>query len=77
MPVYLGLPMLDLSKTVTLVWLCKTKIWWKCMLYGYRQLHCPCKNRWYLERYCKRFCKEMCFSNFEIDRPLPKGKIKK
>ena len=29
-----------------IVWLCKTKIRWKCiiLLFGYRQLHCSCKT---------------------------------
>ena len=56
--------------------LCKTKIWWKCkaLLYGYKQLHCSCKNRWYLQRYCKRFEKETDTSNYEIYRPLSIGK---
>ena len=36
-PVYLGLSILDLGKTV-MVWLFKAKIWWKfkTLLYGYR-----------------------------------------
>ena len=38
--VYLGLSILELSKILAwvLVWLCKTKIWWKSktVLYGYR-----------------------------------------
>ena len=46
-PVYLGLSILDLSKTV---WLCKTKIWRKSktVSYGYRQFHWIHKSRWYL-----------------------------
>ena len=46
------------------------------LLYGYRQLHCLCKNRRYLQRY---FRKETRFDNinYELDRPLPKGKNKK
>ena len=49
-PVYFGLSMLDLSKTITYeFWydFCKTKIRGKCktLLYGYRQLHCLCKDR--------------------------------
>ena len=46
------------------------------MLYGYRQPHCLCKNRIYLQRHCdveKRFDA----SNYKIDRPLPLGKNKK
>ena len=49
-------------------------MWWKYKnLYGHGQLHCSCKSKWYLQRYCRRFNT----SNFEIDRPLPKGKNKK
>ena len=37
-PVYLGLSILDLCKTNAwiLIWLCKTKIWWKCKTLLYR-----------------------------------------
>ena len=51
--VYLGLSTLKLGKILVyefLVWLCKTKISResKILLYGYRELHCIHKNRWYL-----------------------------
>ena len=47
------------------------------MLYGYRQLHCTCKNKWndiyndIAEDVETRFYT----SNFELERPLPKGLI--
>ena len=48
------------------------------MLYGYRQLHCSCKN---IDNIYKDIAEdiETWFetSNFEIDSPLPKGKNKK
>ena len=59
-----------------LVWLSKTKIWWKykALLYGYRQLHCSCENRWYLPNIGEDFEKRFETSNYEIDRLFPKGK---
>ena len=58
-----------------MVWLCKTKIWWKCkaLLYGYRQFHFSCKT----DDVYKDIAKDVDTSNFEIDRPLPKGKNEK
>ena len=47
------------------------------MLYGYRQLYCSCKSRWYLERYCKDVEKGSDTSNYEIDRPFSKIRNKK
>ena len=42
--VYLGLSTLDLSKTLMYeFWYDYVKC--KTLLYGYRQLHCSCKNR--------------------------------
>ena len=49
----------------------------KTLLYGYRQLHSSCKNRWYLTRYCRRCWKKIWHYNFDLDRSLPKGKKKK
>ena len=48
-------------------------IWWKSkiLLYGYRQFHCM-HNKWYLSVVETRFDT----SNYETDKPLPKG-IKK
>ena len=40
-------------------------------------LHCSCKNRKYLWRYCKRCWNKFDTSNFELDRPFPKIKNKK
>ena len=64
--VYLGLSILDQRKTLTY------EFWYdyikpkygedaKLMdtLYGYRQLHCPCKNRRYLLRHCGRCWKKI------------------
>ena len=68
--VYFSLSVLDLSKTVIMN-LSKT------LLYGYRQLSCSYKNRWYLQRYCRRWWSKIWHSNFELDRRLPKGKNKK
>ena len=31
----------------------------KALLYGYRQLHCSCENRWYLKRHCRRCGKKI------------------
>ena len=49
------------------------------MLYRYRQLHCSCKNRLYLQK--KDIAEEIesrfDTSNLELDRPLRKGKNKK
>ena len=48
------------------------------MLYGYRQLHCSCKN---IDNIYKDIAEDIetwfDTSNFEIDSPLPKGKNKK
>ena len=45
------------------------------MLYGYRQLHCTCESRWYLQRYCRDAKTRFDTSNFGLDRP--KGKNEK
>ena len=65
-PVYLGLSILDLSKNVMYEF-CYDYVKPK---YG-DQFHCSCKNRWYLT------LTWFDTSNFEIDRPLPRGKNKK
>ena len=61
--VYFGLPILDLSKTVMY------ELWYDYvkpkydknmkLLYGYRYLHCSCKNRRYLQRHCKSYSKKI------------------
>ena len=59
--VYLSLSILYLSKMNVwiLLWLCKTKIWWKCKKPCYMdvdtQLHFSCKNRGYLQKHCRRY----------------------
>ena len=35
------------------------------------------KNRWYLKKHCTRCWARLDTSNYELDRPLPKGKDKK
>ena len=64
--VYLGLSILDRRKTLMYeFWhdYIKPKYGEDAkimdMLYGYRQLHCPCKNRRYLQRHCGRFWKKI------------------
>ena len=54
------------------------KVWWnfKTLLNGYRQLHCSCENRWYLQNIAEDVERRFDTSNFEVDRPLPKGKNK-
>ena len=49
----------------------------KTFLYGYRQFHCPCKNRRYYKDIAEDVEKRFDTSNFEINRPLPLGKNKK
>ena len=57
----------------------KTKIWWnnKIMSYGHRHLYCIHKDRWYLSKHCRKCWNKVDSSNYESDRPLPKGKNKK
>ena len=47
------------------------------MLYGYRKLHSPCKNRWDLQIHAIDIETRFDTSNFQLDRTLPKGKNKK
>ena len=73
-PVCLGLSILNLSKTIwILVWLCQTKIWWKCkkLLYGYKYLHCHLKTEHVYKDIPEDIEKRFDTSNFEIDRLLP------
>ena len=71
-PVYLGFSILELSKILMYV----EKVWWKSkiVLYGFIKFHRSCKNRW-----CWNWNWNWCWfdtSNFEINRPFPKGKDK-
>ena len=77
MPVHLGLSILQWF----LVWLCKTKIWWKSkiLLYGYRQFHSLHKNRWYLGIYkdiAENVETRLDNSNYELDIPFRQEKNK-
>ena len=70
--VYLGFSILELSKILMYV----EKVWWKSkiVLYGFIKFHCSCKTRW-----CWNWNWNWCWfdtSNFDIDRPFPKGKYK-
>ena len=51
----------------------------KIVLYRYRQFHCIHENWWYVEMLIWNADVETRFetSNYELDRPLPKGKVKK
>ena len=62
-----------------MVWLCKTKIGWKfkTLLYGYKQLQYSWGNIWLNIKDIGAVETGFGTSNFEFDRPLPKGKIKK
>ena len=55
-PVYLGLSILELSKTVMYeFWYDYVKPKYdENIKLVYRQLHCTCKNKWHLQRYCRR-----------------------
>ena len=60
-PVYLGLSILDLSKTLIYEFCydyLKPK-YGKNVKLCYRQLYCSCKNWWYLQRHCKRCWKKI------------------
>ena len=78
-PFYLGLSILDLSKTVMF------EFWYDYVepKYGENTILCymlqtaSCKNRWYLQIRQEDAETRFDTSNFEIDRPLPKGKNKK
>ena len=62
-----------------MVWLWKTKISWKrkVVFHGYRHIYCIHKNRWYIENIAEDVETSFGTSNYELDRPLPKGKYKK
>ena len=62
-----------------MVWLCKTKIWWKSkvVLYGYRQFHCIVKKDDIYKDISEYVETKFDALNYELERPLPKGKNKK
>ena len=62
-----------------MVSLCKTKTWWKSktVLYGYRQFHCIHKTDDIYEDIAEDFETRFGFSNYDLKRPLPKGKNRK
>ena len=45
------------------------------MLYGYKQLHCSCKKDGIYKDIAEDAETSFDASNFELDKPLPKGKI--
>ena len=65
---------------LVLIWLCESKIWTKgkIMLYEYRQLYSLHKKT---EDMYSDIANDVEIrfdtSNYELDRPLPKGKYKK
>ena len=62
-----------------MVWLCKSKISWKgkIALYGYQQFHFIYNSRWYLQNIAEDVETTFDTSNYELDRPFPKGKNEK
>ena len=44
------------------------------MLYGYKDFYFICKFRWFYQDIAKDVETRFGTSNFELDRPLPKGK---
>ena len=73
--VYLGFLILELGK----IWLCNTKTLWKIkiILYEYGQFHCIHKTDNIFEEIAKDVKTRLETSNYELDRPLPKGKNEK
>ena len=62
-----------------MAWLCKTKIWWnrKILLYRSRQIHCIHKTDVIYKDIAEDIETRCDPSNYELDRPLPKGKNEK
>ena len=62
-----------------MVWLCKTKTWWKCktLLDKYRQLNRSYKTNDIYKGFAEDVQARCDTSSFEIDWPLPKIKNKK
>ena len=81
-PVHLGLSVLELKKNINvwgLVWICKTKIWWKnkIALYGYRQFYYIKEPNYINKDIAEDVETRFDTSNNEVDRPYPKGENKK
>ena len=81
-PIYLGLSILDLSKIVMYTfWYDYIKLKYqdnaKTILYEYRQFYKYIKTNDVHEDIAKDVEKWFDTSNYECDRPLPKGKNKK
>ena len=80
-PVYLGLSKLDLSRTVMYeFWYDYVKLNYgekAKLLYGYRQLRCSCKTDDIYKDIAEDVETRFGTSNYELDRPLLKGKNKK
>ena len=62
-----------------MVWLCKTKLWWKCktLFYGYRQFLSYIKAYYVCKDIAENVETRFGTSNYEIDKPLLKVKNKK
>ena len=59
-----------------MVWIRKTKIWWKCKIYWYI-LIVPVKADENYKDFAEGVETRFDTSNFQIEIPLPKGKNKK
>ena len=61
-----------------MVWLCKTKIWWKSKiaLYGYRLFHCSIKTDDIHTDISEYVETRFDTSNYELDWPSSKGENK-
>ena len=60
-----------------MVWLSKTKIWWKrkIVLFQYRWFHCTHKKDGVYKDISEDVGTRFDTSNYELDRPLPKTKM--
>ena len=48
-----------------------------CLIWIQTRFHYIHKNRWYLQTYCRRVESRFDSSNYELEKPLQKGKSKK
>ena len=60
-----------------MVWLCKTKKWWICKTLLYDSFIVHVKTKDICEDIAKHIEIKFDTSDFELDRPSPKGKNKK